>query len=471
MPTTSSTSIVTALGSGSGIDMTQLANNLAEAQFAARTGKLGARKETLDKQISAASELKSQILQLASALGDRIRAGDLAQKPQVANTAVATASSAPGLASGTHTLEVSRLASAQAIASSPFAASTSAAGSGSLTIRFGTVSDSSFDADTARDPVTVTIASGATPSDVASAINKSGAGISAYVAKTASGAQLVMKGKDGAANGFIVEATEAANDPGLAALEWNPATASADRTLATAADAAFRLDGLAMTSTSNTIANVAPGLSLRLEGTNVGAPTTIRFSDPSDAISTAMQDLTDALNSLVSGLTDKINPKTGELARDDGARAVRAELSRLAGSVVMPNAAAGAPRTLAALGLATNRDGTFRLDSDRLKKTLAASPEGAAAMFTTGLFGVYSSIDKLARSVTRTGDPRSLGASIARYGALKTRANEDLTKLVDQQETLRSNLIARFAKTDSRVGTSKATLSFLQNQIDAWNKG
>ena len=154
-----------------------------------------------------------------------------------------------------------------------------------------------------------------------------------------------------------------------------------------------------------------------------------------------------------------------------GPASYRRALSQLAGSTVMPGAAPGEPKTLADLGLATNRDGTFRLDSDRLKKTLAASPEGAAAMFTTGLFGVYSSIDKLARSVTRTNDPRSLGASIARYGALKTRANEDLTKLAEQQETLRSNLIARFAKTDSRVGTSKATLSFLQNQIDAWNKG
>ena len=42
--------------------------------------------------------------------------------------------------------------------------------------------------------------------------------------------------------------------------------------------------------------------------------------------------------------------------------------------------------------------------------------------------------------------------------------------LAEQQEMLRSNMVARFAKADTRIGNSKSTLSFLQSQIDAWNK-
>lgn len=129
---------------------------------------------------------------------------------------------------------------------------------------------------------------------------------------------------------------------------------------------------------------------------------------------------------------------SGDLAREDGARAFRTELSRLASTLVMPNAAPGAPRTLGDMGLALNRDGTFR-------------------------------VDKLSRSVSRTGDPRSLGGSIARYNALKTKTTEDLSKLAEKQEVLRANLVRRFASSDSRVSTSKSTLSFLQNQIDAWS--
>mgnify|MGYP006191279829 CR=1 FL=1 len=45
----------------------------------------------------------------------------------------------------------------------------------------------------------------------------------------------------------------------------------------------------------------------------------------------------------------------------------------------------------------------------------------------------------------------------------------DLSKLAEQQETLRASMVARFAQADSRVAASKSTLSFLQSQIDVWN--
>ena len=135
----------------------------------------------------------------------------------------------------------------------------------------------------------------------------------------------------------------------------------------------------------------------------------------------------------------------------------------------MPGAADGAPRTLADLGLATNRDGTFRLDTARLTATLKASPQGVSAMFTTGIFGVYASLDKLARSVTAANDPGSLTGSVNRYTALKTRIGTDQAKLIEAQESLRARLATQFSGVDSRVGASKSTLSFLQNQIDAWN--
>ena len=77
---------------------------------------------------------------------------------------------------------------------------------------------------------------------------------------------------------------------------------------------------------------------------------------------------------------------------------MRQALGQLAGTIVMPGAANGEPRTLADLGLATNRDGTFRLDSDRLSATLKSAPEGVAAMFTTGVNGVFATVDRFARA-------------------------------------------------------------------------
>jgi len=469
MVTTSATSsIVSTLGGGSGIDMAKLAEGLAAAQFAARIDRNTSRSETVDKQISAASSLKGLITQLASSVGDRVRTGDLSIQPSIANAAVASVSKGTLTGKGSYSLEVTSLAKAQTLSSPAFTSATSATGSGSLTIRFGTISGSTFTEDSAHTAATITIPTGATLSSVASAINAANKGVTAYVANGSDGAHLMFKGSEGAANAFVIEASETVGEEGLAALAWDPASAPARR-LAQSDDAAFKLDGLAMTSASNTVSDVAPGLNLQLTGTNPGAATTIRFGDPSASVTTFMQDFTAALNELVGELNTATDPVNGDLARDPGARGLRKALTQLAGSVIMTGAANGEPRSLADLGLATNRDGTFRLDGARLTATLKASPEGVSAMFTTGLRGVYATIDKLARNASTSTDPGSLGGSVSRYSALKTKLAAEKTELADDQEKLRANMMTRFAGVDSRVGASRATLTFLQNQIDAWN--
>src|SRR5690606_38642174 len=85
-----------------------------------------------------------------------------------------------------------------------------------------------------------------------------------------------------------------------------------------------------------------------------------------------------------------------------------------------------------------------------------------------GLYGVYSTFDKLARSASSTGDPGSLGGSIARYQKKSSDLGKAMSKLAEQQETLRANMVSRFAKADTRISASQSTLSFLQSQIDAW---
>ena len=469
MSTTSS--IITTLGAGSGIDMSALATNLANAQFELRAKRLATRSDTLERQISTAASLKNSLTLLSGALGDRVRTGDLASAPQVANSAVASASTPAGTTgSGSYTLEVLSLAASQTLASPAKASANATVGSGTLTFRFGTATGSSFTEDTSKSAVSINVASGATLADVASAINAKNAGLNAYVAQTTQGAQLVVKGQDGAQNGFIIEANENLLNPGLKDLAWNPPlVGSSNRLLAQSADAQFKLDGLAMSSASNDVGTVAPGLALKLTAVNAGSPTTISFSNPTTGITSAMQDLVGALNEIVGELATATDPVNGDLSGDAGARALKRALSGLSGQVVMPNAADGAPNTLADLGLSIQRDGTFRLDTARLKQTLERDPTGAAAMFTNGLYGVYATVDKVARSASSASDPGSLAGSITRYQRQSKQASTDASKLADQQEALRASLVARFAKTDARVSASKSTLSFLQAQIDAWN--
>jgi len=475
---TATSSLVTALGGGSGIDMAALANNLATAQFAARTDRLAAKSDKLDAQISAASNVKSMLLALDTSLGTLVRSGDLAPKPSIANAAVASATlSGTVTPSGAFSLEVTQLATGQRLASGAFPAPASTVGAGTLTLKFGTVTAAatssggttpgSFAEDTAKAQVDIAIPPGATLADVATRINAAGAGVTAYVAQTVDGAQLVLKGAEGARNGFVLEAAEDAAHPGLSALAWSP-TAGTGTLLASVGDAAFKVDGLAMAAPSNTVSDAIPGVKLSLAATNAGAPTTVSFADPGTSMQSSLRDLTDALNEVMAEL-NKDTAIGGNLANDAGARALKRSLSALAGTTIMPNAA-GAAKTLADLGLKTQRDGTFTLDTARLATTLAADPQGVAAMFTNGVHGVFASVDKIYRVATSATDTNSLGGSISRYTKAKTQVATDKTGLADQQEKLRAQLAARFTTSETRIGQSKSTLTMIQNQIAQWNK-
>ncbi len=461
-------SLVTALGGGSGVDMAALANNLAIAQFASRADRLTAKSDQLNTQISTASNIKSMLLAMDTSLGTLVRSGDLARTPKVANSAVAsgalTGSTTP---TGTYSLEVSTLASSQQIASKAYTAKTDLVGAGTLTLRFGTVSGSSFAEDSSHTAVNITIDNDDTLADVATKINASNSGVTAYVAQTVNGAQLVLKGAEGAKNGFVLEASEDSTAPGLSNLAWNPASTTGT-VLKSASDASYKVDGLAMTSTSNTLTDVIPGVKLTLTGTNVGAATTVSFADPTTSIASSMQDFIDALNEVVGAL-NTATAIGGDLANDSGARSLKRALSGLGSTTIMPNAT-GVAKTLADLGLKTQRDGTFALDTDRLSATIAADPDGVAAMFTNGINGVFGTFDKIYRAASSSTNTGSLGGSISRYTKQLAQVATDQSDLADQQEKLRARLASQFTVSETRIGISKSTLSMLQSQIAQWNK-
>ena len=472
----STTSIVTALGAGSGVDMAKLAIDLSAARFAAQVQQLESRSELMETRISAASALKSQLSQLASALGDRIRTGDLAPKAAISNAAVASVSVAPGSsAKGSYSLEVTQLARGQVLASKSYAATDSLVGEGTLTVTFGTQSGSTFTADGSRNAIDISVSSTDTLSTLAAKINASGSGLTAYVANTASGAQLVTKGPEGAANAFTLTGSgaSATGSPSAGAIDyvnWSPATDAGQRTQG-ALDAAFQFDGVAMTSHTNKVANLPEGLSLTLAATNPGAPATISFGSTDTGIKALMEDFAAALNDVTAQLKESANPQGGELGADPGARALKRMLRSLTTQIVTPGAAPGEASTLADLGLSFTREGTFRIDSDRLSKTLTDNPQAAAAMFTTGVHGVYATIDKLSRDAGSFGNPGSLGGSISRYEKRNAAIEEKLADIADKQAALREQMVKQFTAADRRVASSQSTLTFLRSQIDAWNAG
>jgi flagellar hook-associated protein 2 len=472
--TSTASSILGALGGGSGVDMTKLAADLSAARFLGQVNQLESREQVLEAKVSAASTLRNQLTSLASALGDRIRNGDLAPTATLANGSVAQASVLTGsTGGGSYSLEVTDLATAQTLAGNAYASATALAGEGQLTIRFGTI-DGTFSPDAGRAATTIDVTATDTLADVAVKITGSGSGLVAYVAQSAGGARLVVKGQDGAANAFVIEASGASvtGSPAPGALDylaWDPAS-DGGRRKAVAADAEYLFDGVPMTSASNRVSGLPGGLQLTLTGTNEGAPTQITFADKRTQITAMMGDFTSAMNDIANALAELAAPQGGELGNDPGARALKRALATLSTEIIMPNAAPGEPRTLADLGLAFTREGTFRLDGDRLRDTLANSPAGSSAMFTTGLFGVFSTVDRMARNLTLRTNPGSLGGSIERYTKQLANVDERLSGIAEQQERLREQLVKTFTASDRNVSASQSTLAFLKGQIDAWNR-
>ncbi|MEP0562429.1 MAG: flagellar cap protein FliD N-terminal domain-containing protein, partial [Qipengyuania citrea] len=149
-------SIATTLGIGSGVDMTGLAEQLAEAQFAGRNERLATKSETLEQRISLAGSIRSSFSTFASALGERMRSGDLAPLPNIGNTSVAAVSSPLGsIGKGSYSLEVTKLASNQVLTGPVYASADDTVGAGSLTIRFGSVTNAAFAEDTGRTPLSI----------------------------------------------------------------------------------------------------------------------------------------------------------------------------------------------------------------------------------------------------------------------------------------------------------------------------
>ncbi|WP_233993062.1 flagellar filament capping protein FliD [Porphyrobacter sp. LM 6] len=470
---TSGSSIISALGAGSGIDFIKLAGDISAASFAVQRSTAEARRSSLEAQISAAAQLRGSITSLASALGDRIRNGDLAPKGEIANAAVAKVSVPTGLSPrGSFSLEVTQLAQGQTLVSKSYASGAALVGEGTLTLRFGTVAGSGFTPDAARAAIDIAVTADDTLATVASKITRaSGGAVTAYVATGPDGAQLVMKGAEGAASGFVLEATGAGGGAvagDLSYLGWSPAS-NAGELRSTARDAAFRLDTVAMTSPTNRVTGLPGGFTLNLTATNTGAPTTLTFASNTAAISGVMNDFVAALNDIVAQVNDLAAPVGGELGNDPGARELRRDLAALAGQVVMPNAAAGEPRTLGDLGLALNRDGTFRLDSARLNQALERSPDAAAAMFTVGPTGVFATIDRFARENSLVTDPGSLGGSLRRFETQLASTDDRLAAITEQQEALRERLTRQFVASERRVAASQSTLTFLRQQVDMWS--
>lgn len=470
MATSVSSSIISSLGSGSGIDIAGLVDQLVTANFQNKNSQLNSQSKTVAAEISSATSLKSDISNLASGLKTLATGGTVSTQATSSDTSIVKASAISGstLAATSTEVEVRQLARAQTAASTPQASRTAPIGTGKLTLQFGTATTSGgaitgFTAG-AGAAVDINITSGNASLDgIAAAINAANAGVTATIVSDSSGARLSLKGATGEAQAFTLTATEDAGAPGLAAL--NIGVGSSVGTAAQ--DAIVAVDGIALKRASNSISDLVAGVKLDLVAAKPGTSVTLGSSIPTDTLKQSVNDFVSAFNNLTSNVKSQTNATDGTLRGDAAARNFARALGRLTLTPLATTTTSGVPRTLAEIGVATNRDGSLTVNTAQLDAALKNYPSAVEALFANGTGssggGIAAAFQAIADAATDS--TTGLGASIDRYTKTQSSISDQKDKLATDTTNYRNRLTKQFSSVDSKVASYKSTGSYLTQQF------
>ena len=313
-----------------------------------------------------------------------------------ASATVSTASGTGAPTAGTHTLSVSQLAQNQLVASGDFSSTSSAVGTGTITIQPGTWSNNNttFTPNPNAAPQTITIGSNnSSLTGIVQAINASSAGVTASIINDGTGSRLVLSGNNtGSANGFSVSVANTGgsttNGTGLSAIAYDPtASGGTPQTtlLQSSQDANFNVDGIAITSASNTASNAIQGISLNLQQVTT-TPTTLTVSQSSAGANAAIQGFVTSYNMLqstISSLTS-YNASTstaGPLNADPGVSVITRNLQNIVANIF--STSAPGIQTVGDLGLSFQETGSISLNQTTLDQALSSNPVAVGQLFET----------------------------------------------------------------------------------------
>ncbi|HEX4739484.1 MAG TPA: flagellar filament capping protein FliD [Allosphingosinicella sp.] len=378
MTTTSSaasatSTILTSIGVGSGIDVTSLVSNLVAADRAPKDAAIQARQTANTAQISSLADVANGIDSFASALTTLVSGGTLFSQPSVSDTSVLNATAVAGKPIGNlnDQLEVVQLAQSQSLQSVAVADPSASIGQGDLTL------------NTAAGSFAITVdSSNDSLNGLAAAINAKNAGVTASVVTDSSGSRLVMKGATGAANAFTLS-VPAGTSSGLERFAYDP-NATGGMTLAQGAqDAIVKLDGVQVNRATNSFSDLIAGVQIDLKHAAPGEQVSLGVTRPSAAIEQAVTDFVAAYNQM-QGVIAKATAAggngqaSGPLHNDLSVRQMQQQLAQLPS---MTLSSVGSIKTLAEIGVSTNRDGTLSVDTTRLETMLAQDPDGVEGLF------------------------------------------------------------------------------------------
>jgi len=419
---------VSASGIGSGLDVQGIVSQLVQAEQKPQSDALDRKQGAITSRLSALGSLKGALSGFQSSVDALGKLSTFSARAVTSsNSSALSVTAGSGAAVGSYAIDVQQLASAQKLVSSGFASSSATVGTGTLSLSVG---GTSF--DVAID------SSNSTLSGIRDAINKAGdnAGVSATIVNVDDGSggtesRLVLSSnKPGSANTITVDAS--GGDGGLDALK------SANLTEQVAArDAIIKVDGMAVTRSSNIISDAVDGLTLTLGAVATGVQVDVKTD--TGEVKTALQGFVDGYNKLQGVMTGlgKYNPATkqaGALVGDATLRNIQQQLRNDLGGPV--GSTSSTLNTLMSVGVQFDRYGVMSLNSTKLDEAIGDN--------MTPLVDLFQSSNGIS---TRT------SAHLTQYVQSSGLIDSQTTSLNDQQR---------------RIGDQRASLtvrmSALQNQ-------
>lgn len=464
--------IVSALGAGSGIDVKSLAQSLVDAEKTPRKELIDNKIKQSEAKISGFSAIKYSLSELKTAFEKFNDATDFSSIKVInSQPAAFSAVTSTNAATGSYNLKVNATALAQRVTTQGFAER-------STSLNSGAAFDLSLSvAGAAAESIHVTTD---TPAGIVSAINGANKGVTAQLISTGGATpwKIVLTGQTGSSQSFTLDSGTIhlglpSPDP------LNPGqTLNAGNQLQNARDASIELNGLSVTSPSNTLKDVLDGVTLELYTETTGTARldlnreTSTIKDNIKALVTTYNDFQDTMK-ILGDSKSSVAEFGGALAGESLLQSVRSQIrAMVTGPSSTPGTAIKAARDV---GLSIDRYGQLQLNEATLDKALDKNFGEVSTMFSAGTNNksLYSSapaglagsaVKKLDEMLRSTGlislQTQNAGKQVTKYKA-------DLTLLEDRMQKLLDRYTQQFSIMDNMVGNSTATRSSLKSTFAA----
>jgi flagellar hook-associated protein 2 len=449
-------------GLGSGLDVAALVAQLVAAERAPAELRIQRAESAADTKISALGALNGVLSGLQTALtGLKTESAFQARTANSADKTVFTATSTSSAPAGQYNVQVSALAKAQRLNSTPFVAgSTTVLGTGTLTLSMGAKSFA-VDIDSTNN----------TLAGIRDAINAStdNAGtIKATIIQAADGARLVLSAsKTGAANAMKVRTT--GGDGGLSPLVYDPGVTTNLVELNAAQDASVVVEGFTVTSATNTIEGAIEGVTLNLLAAKPGTDVVLTVSKDLAATRDKVKKFVTEYNNVAAKVIElrKYDPTTktaGALLGDALLRGIESGLRR---ELSTASKAATVPYdTLAAIGVTTGADGKLKVDDTKLNAALDADFDSVGKLFGA-TDGVAARIGTLVDEALKSDG--TLSTRTKGLAASKVTLSKDRDALDARMAVVEARYKAQFIAMDSYLSQMQSTGTYLARQLAATN--